>query len=117
MKELSLREFFLYQCSFEFTSQGIFSEVDALFLQELLHADVVSLEDGGLGLFLYPFNIINGFLRDDQMAWDGHGDGVEADRVRNSAHSRLVLAQVGKVAVTDQAWRLRAAVFFVGQVE
>ena len=107
-KELSLRELFLYQSTFEFSSQGILSEVDALFLQQLLHADVVTLEDGGLRLLLYTFNIIYGFFRYHQVAWNHYGQRIQSHGMSYSSYSCSIFTKSGKITV---AQKTRSAVF------
>ena len=92
-------KFHLYQFALESASQGIFTEIYALFFQYAGYAQVVSLEYRGFGLPVDFLHLVDRLLRDHKMAGDYYRYGVQPDSVSHGADTGPVLAESGEVAV------------------
>ena len=66
---LLLSELFLYEFALELSAEGIFAEIYRIVIENTFHAEIITFKDGALCLFVYQLHLVDGFLRDDQMAW------------------------------------------------
>ncbi len=87
---------------FELAAVGIVAEVDGTVPEDAVQTEVIAFEDGGFGLAVDFLDLVDGFLRDDEVAGDDDREGIEADGMGYGTDSRAVLAQFREVAVTDE---------------
>ena len=71
---------------------AVFAKVYRTVVKNTVQAEIITFEDGALCFFLYIRDFVDGFLRNDKMAWNDDGNRVEPDCMSHCSDTGPVTA-------------------------